>query len=381
MSILSIFRLVAATISALILAAAVYLLWTWCSGYWVRDAAGDLVQIREAWRLWSGSALLAWSFLGRLILPLLLARGGGRASEATHGQGVMRQSASGASLYVEELGSRDGPVLLFTHGWGMDSTFWDYARKDLAGRFRLVLWDLPGLGRSRPPEDGQISLANFATDLRGLVQSLEQPVILIGHSIGGMTIQTLARDHPDVMSKVAGIVLLNTTFTNPLKTMVFSRVLLALQKPLLEPVMRLTILLSPIVLLSKWQSFLSGSTHAALRLGFGKFVTRSQLAHAALLSTRASPQIEAKGDLAMFHWDATDALRGFDAPILVIGGDLDIVTKLEASQVIATAPSALLRVVDGVNHMGPMERADVYNEAIATFAVQANLRSRDQPAA
>lgn len=271
---------------------------------------------------------------------------------------------------MERHGPIGAPTIVFTHGWGMDSTFWDYARQDLGDRFRLVLWDLPGLGRSKAPPNGEIALTNFAADLRSLLDTLDAPAVLVGHSIGGMTIQTLVRDHPEAMDRVAGIVLLNTTFTNPLKTMIFSRTLLALQKPVLEPIAHLTIWLQPLVWISKWQSYLSGSSHAALRLGFGRFVTRSQLEHAALLATRAPPAIEAKGDLAMFHWDAACALAKLRKPLLVIGGDLDIVTKLGASEEIAgESPSGKLQVVQGVNHMGPLEQAEIYNEAIATFAL------------
>jgi pimeloyl-ACP methyl ester carboxylesterase len=370
MSILSLTRLVAAILSAILLAAAAYLLWSWYRGDWIVDPAGDLVRVREGWRLWAGAGLAAWSFLGRLVLPLLLARGGGRPTHAHRGAGETMIGDTGSSLYVEHHGRRGAPILVFTHGWGMDLTFWNYAKQDLGDRFHLVLWDLPGLGRSKPPVGDEISVANFATDLRGLLDTLERPAVLVGHSIGGMTLQTLVRDHPAALSRVAGLVLLNTTYTNPLKTMVFGRLLTALQKPLLEPMVRLTILLSPLVWLSKWQSYLSGSTHAALRLGFGRFVTRSQLGHAALLATRASPAIEAKGDLAMFHWDATGALARSSKPVLVIGGDLDIVTKLEASRTIAgETPAAELRVVEGVNHMGPLEQAETYNAAIAAFAL------------
>jgi hypothetical protein len=73
----------------------------------------------------------------------------------------------------------------------------------------------------------------------------------------------------------------------------------------------------------------------------------------------------------MFHWDATGALARLKVPALVIGGDKDIVTKLEASQVIVeeSGGRASLRVVEGVNHMGPMERADLYNALIADFVL------------
>jgi pimeloyl-ACP methyl ester carboxylesterase len=370
MTLLSLTRFFMAVASLLLLAAGGYLLWSWYQGERVRDPAGLLVLVREDWRLWTGGALLAWSFLGRLFLTLVLAKGGGRPTHARHGEGAMVRGASGSSLYLERHGPIGAPILLFTHGWGMDLTYWDYARQDLADRFQLILWDLPGLGRSKPPPNGEIAVANFATDLRGILETLDRPTVLIGHSIGGMTLQTLVRDHPDALNRVAGIVLLNTTYTNPLKTMILSRMLLALQKPVLEPLAHLTIWLHPLVWLSKWQSYLSGAVHAGMRFGFGRHVTRSQLEHASLLATRAPPAIEAKGELAAYHWDATSAMTRTRKPVLVIGGDRDIVTKLEASEAIAEQSiSPDLRVIEGGNHMGPMERSDLYNEAIGAFAL------------
>jgi len=72
----------------------------------------------------------------------------------------------------------------------------------------------------------------------------------------------------------------------------------------------------------------------------------------------------------MLHWDATGALARFSRPVLVIGGDIDIVTKLEASQVMAgAAPAGRLEVIQGANHPGPMEQAERYNRLIADFAL------------
>ena len=185
-----------------------------------------------------------------------------------------------------------------------------------------------------------------------------------------MIVQTLARDEPDYVARqVAGVVLLNTTYTNPLRTMILSGLATALRWPLVEPMMRLTIWLEPLSWLSAWQSYLSGWTHVATRFGFGTSVTRSQLDHTALLLTRARPAVSAKGDLAMFRWDSQFALARDGVPVLVIGGDMDIVTKAEASRSIAArVPLAKLVIVAGANHMGPIERAERYNAEIAAFA-------------
>jgi pimeloyl-ACP methyl ester carboxylesterase len=71
-------------------------------------------------------------------------------------------SPTGSSLYVEMDGPAGAPTIVFTHGWGMNSTFWRYAKLDLGDRFRLVLWDLPGLGRSRTGDRKSVSLEAFA---------------------------------------------------------------------------------------------------------------------------------------------------------------------------------------------------------------------------
>lgn len=337
----------------------------------MRDAAGTPYRERDDWRLWSGLAALAWSALGRYVVLVLTARRDLRPTRAQRGAGRTVTSATGSSLYVETHGPAAAAPIIFTHGWGMDSTFWHYAKQDLADRFRLTFWDLPGLGKSAPASKAAISLEAFAADLASLLDNAGgQRPVLVGHSIGGMIIQTLLRDHPQLQDRLAGVVLLNTTYSNPLKTMILGRLLAALQRPLLEPAAKFAIGLQPLMWLAKWQSYLSGSSHLALRLGFGKFVTRSQLEHATLLSTRNPPAVQARGDLAMFHWDATGVVDRARIPVLVVGGDKDIVTKLEASQAMAgRADMASLQVVRDVNHMGPMERADLYNQLIADFAL------------
>ena len=133
--------------------------------------------------------------------------------------------------------------------------------------------------------------------------------------------------------------------------------------------MWLAIPLQPLVWLSAWQSYLSGSAHLANRISFGKHVSRSQLNAVTLLGTRNSPGAQARGNLAMFRWDATGALAKIDVPVLVIGGELDIVTKPEASGTIAESThAARISIVEDVNHMGFLERHETYNSAIAQFA-------------
>src|SRR3954462_13140939 len=119
---LSIVRFFTALLSLAILAAGAYLLWSWYDGRMVRDAAGVLHRARDDWRLWTALVLLAWSFLGRSIVVPLLARRDSRPTHAVRGQGEMVASPTGSSIFVETCGPSGGAPIIFTHGWGMDST-------------------------------------------------------------------------------------------------------------------------------------------------------------------------------------------------------------------------------------------------------------------
>ena len=167
-----------------------------------------------------GAGLLAWSFLGRFLVLACFAAGKDEPREE-RGEARIVHAPDGSALNVESFGRADGPTLVFTHGWGLNSTAWGRARRDLAARYRLVTWDLPGLGRSKPPKDGRFTIDRFAEALGAVVQSTgADRVVLVGHSIGGMTTQTVWRACPaELKAKIAGLVLLDTTHENPLMTM------------------------------------------------------------------------------------------------------------------------------------------------------------------
>jgi len=374
MPLLSMTRFMTMLLSMVVVGFAIYMAWNWYQGDLVRLDNGDVVRRREDWVIWLAAGLGLFSMLGRLLIAPILARPDrGERSVEDRADGTQIAGPNGSSLYVEALGNASGPTLILTHGWAMDSTIWHYAKQTLGKRFRIVVWDLPGLGESKGP----ISLENFAGCLASVIAwSGAERVVLVGHSIGGMTIQTLARDHAALFERhVVGIALLNTTYTNPLKTMVLPRFMQAIRWPILEPVMWLGVILQPLIWLSAWQSYISGMAHLANRIGFGKYVTRSQLNHVSLLATKNPPGNVNKGNLAMFRWDATGALSKSLVPVLILAGEVDIVTKPIASHAIAQqAALATEEVVEGVNHMGMLERADHYNERIGAFADQVFVR-------
>lgn len=354
--------------SLAIFAVAAWLLWTWYDADHVADALG--VAGPSAAGLWWGLGLMAFSLLGRFPMLMLLGRGGD-AAPAPRADSVEVPGADGAILHVETEGATTGPILIFTHGWALSARIWAEARADLGARFGLVFWDLPGLGRSGRPPAGY-SIDGFAEDLYAVIDSLpeDRPIILVGHSIGGMTVQTFCARHPEILNdRVVGIVLENTTHANPLETMIFSGVLRPLQ-PVIELVMMLDTVLSPALWVMNWQAWLSGSTHLAARLvGFGTRPTREQLNRTALLVTSSSPAVQARGNLAMLRWSVTDRLAQIDVPAMVFAGGRDLITRDHAGETIAAAlPQGRLVRVEDAGHMGPVEKAAFYNEQIGDFA-------------
>lgn len=365
-----------------VFAVAVWLLWGWYDAQHVATTL-DLAEPSTA-ALWLGVGLLAFSLLGRFPVLMLLGQAGA-ASPARRAVGVEVAGADGAVLHVEIEGAAEGPILLFTHGWALSSRIWAEARADLGGRFGLVFWDLPGLGRSGRPPAGY-SIEGFAEDLYAVIDSLpeDRPIILVGHSIGGMTLLTFCLRHPELLNRrVAAVVLENTTHTNPLETMAFSRLVRPLQ-PVIELALKLDMLLSPALWVMNWQAWLSGSTHLAARfIAFGARPTRERLDRTVRLITKNSPAVQARGNLAMLHWSVTDRLPGINVPALVFVGGRDLITKDHAGEAIAAAlPQARLVRVEDAGHMGPVEKAAFYNEQIGDFAEFVRLlRSRAPTAA
>jgi pimeloyl-ACP methyl ester carboxylesterase len=211
----------------------------------------------------------------------------------------------------------------------------------------------------------------MARDLAAVVTLAgERPVILVGHSIGGMISLTFWRlfSH-ELGRRVAGFVLLNTTYTNPTLTTSFSRICRAAQRPLLTPLLYLTIWLSPIVRLMTWLSYLNGSAHIQAALtGFTGHETRGQLEFTTRYTPQCSPAVLARGALATFAYDETATLATITVPTLVVTGHLDRVLVPEVSAYMRDAiPTAELVTLRPACYMGLLQQHERLSEVIARF--------------
>lgn len=108
-------------------------------------------------------------------------------------------------LFGTALGPVHAPALLLVHGWGGDGREWSPHAEALAQRFRVVVPDPRGHGRSAVPDEGSTP-AEMADDLAALVDVLGlRPVIAVGHSMGGQVVNLLAVRHPHTVRSVIAL--------------------------------------------------------------------------------------------------------------------------------------------------------------------------------
>jgi pimeloyl-ACP methyl ester carboxylesterase len=129
----------------------------------------------------------------------------------------------GVPLHVEvdepETGSgRAGtaPVLtvVFVHGFALTLDSWHFQRAAYRGLVRAVYYDQRSHGRSGRSSRENATIDQLGRDLGQVVASVtpDGPVVLVGHSMGGMTIVALAEQHPELFGdKVVGVGLVSTT--------------------------------------------------------------------------------------------------------------------------------------------------------------------------
>ncbi len=107
-----------------------------------------------------------------------------------------------------------GTTLVFVHGYALNLDCWHFQREALRGRHRMVFYDQRSHGRSGRSDREHATIDQLGDDLVRVIEELvpHDDVVLVGHSMGGMTIIALAERHPEVFAeRVRGVALISTT--------------------------------------------------------------------------------------------------------------------------------------------------------------------------
>ena len=93
--------------------------------------------------------------------------------------------------WVKSSSTTTQPVMVFLHGWGGSSRYWQSTAESLSNQFDCLLYDLRGFGRSRLPQNAEVEspsdyeLETYTEDLAGLLDCLGlDKVYLNAHSMG-----------------------------------------------------------------------------------------------------------------------------------------------------------------------------------------------------
>ncbi len=279
-------------------------------------------------------------------------------------------SFDGTLLNVEEIGI--GPTVVLSHGFSLNSTIWHHQMRDLSHEMRMVMYDHRGHGYSALPPSDDWSLDALAQDLEAVIRdaSNREPVIIVGHSMGGMTALRYCELFPDAIgNRVRGLVLVDTTSADVMGGLlpaVARRVQAAVEG--IEGV-ALRALQGRTDNVDIWRARANNLVYIGTRLmGFGHDPSPTQVAFVEKLLSEVPSSVWFKLIPTMLGMDVSRSLDAIDIPAIVIAGERDKLTPLAAAQRIADGiPRAELVVLKDTGHIPMLERADEFNALLRRF--------------
>ncbi len=285
----------------------------------------------------------------------------------------------GAQLHAVVDGSDDAPVtLVLAHGWTLAQAAWDDVADLLApriadGELRLIRYDQRGHGRStwgRYADDvGGLSIEQLGADLGEVLDQLAPtgPVVLAGHSMGGMTIMCLAAARPELFGeRVRGVALVSTSAGDlaPAGETLAEKLQLRLAPGMV------TVAIGGARALERLRQLLPPShpRHQKMvrELLYGADATDEMVAAGAGIMHASTVRAFAAFYPALGEHDKRselDALRRVPVEILV--GDSDKLTPRRHSRQLAQAlPDAQLHLAERTGHMLTQERPQLVVDAM-----------------
>ena len=275
------------------------------------------------------------------------------------------------AAYDTPAANDNAPQIVFVHGWMGTHHVWDWVIRPLVGDARMVTFDLPFHGQSGAPQPDGIDLDFFGDALLGVIDELvpHGPIVLVGHSLGGMVVLNALRRHTARLSpRLAATVLVSTAASfddTPTALVKYARPVFG---PV-ENVMRSGFahatgrLVSNAVqrdsdLLWLFARAVQGR-HAKPAITYG-IVQSAQAAHPDALGVVAP---------AVVTLHERDGLRvAASRPLCLIAGSDDWLTPQSVTEGLAEQSGAVVVMFDQVGHVAPKEAADQVAVVIRRYA-------------
>ncbi|QIJ64242.1 alpha/beta hydrolase [Streptomyces sp. JB150] len=273
-------------------------------------------------------------------------------------------------------------TVVFSHGYCLGQDSWHFQRAALRGVVRTVHWDQRSHGRSgrgvaQLEQRVPVSIDQLGRDLKAVIDAAvpDGPIVLVGHSMGGMTVMALADQYPELIrERVVAVALVGTSsgqlgevnFGLPVAGVnavrrVLPGVLRALgqRAELVEKGRRATADLFAGII--KRYSFASRDVDPAVERFAERMIESTPI------------DVVAEFYPAFADHDKTEALAHFAGlPVLVLAGVEDLVTPSRHSEAIADLlPDAELVLVPDAGHLVMLEHPEVVTDRLADLLTRA----------
>ncbi|MGK8523044.1 alpha/beta fold hydrolase [Nocardia asteroides] len=289
----------------------------------------------------------------------------------------------GVALAVREYGPRDAELtVVLLHGHCLRTESWTYVRNALLRRYagaRVVCYDHRGHGDSATAPRQTYNLDQLGHDLRDVLDAVAPtgPVVLVGHSMGGMTALTYAGQNPhEIGTRIVGVALLATAASG-LADAGFGRLLRNPVVSLFQAAVRCAPGLMQRAKLLACKLFAPVVRTAE----FGDRRVSPRVLAFANAMRNETPIVTMASFLSEFMvYDRTDALAILSRiPTLVLCGSADLMTPPSHSVAMAAAVEySDFVMVDGAGHSVILERPEQVAEAVARLVARAGKVSEDR---
>lgn len=318
------------------------------------------------------SVAVAGGVIGRTVLNARRRRDDPEAAEQLselppEDLGPVR-SADGTELAVRAAGDPSKPAIVFVHGFSLDMTTWHYQWTELSERYRCILFDFRSHGRSARAASGDLSPLAFGHDLASVLETVDRgPALIVGHSLGAMSILAMAESRPDLFEgPVAGVVFVGSAASDLVRGVVGS------VTELLRP--RLGSLRQAAGRVNRLRRYvLSSPADVAQTIArvtqFGSDASPHLVRYVVGLAARAPSEVWTDGLASLMELDLRHAVGHIGVPAMVLVGEHDRMTPPSSSIALAAElPRGRLEVIERAGHFPMMETHEEFNRRLGAFA-------------